>query len=98
MKIARDRLNQLRHDGIVYELWNWIVCIVCGNATRRIESWLALRLAIAMLGAKRDGAAARVWEAQWKTVYSLADAVCERHVDVACAYRGAFKERVVSRL
>ncbi|KAL3904204.1 MAG: hypothetical protein SGPRY_011378, partial [Prymnesium sp.] len=70
MKIARDRLGEVRRNGIFKELCN---SILSGNKTHRDEGWLALKLAKAMADAKRNGTTAEAWDEQWKMVYTLAD-------------------------
>lgn len=68
-----------------------------GNKTHRDEGWLALKLAKAMADAKRNGTTAEAWDEQWKMVYTLADSVCCRFVEMASGQYAGFCERLVPR-
>mmetsp|Transcript_4153 Transcript_4153/g.8711 ORF Transcript_4153/g.8711 Transcript_4153/m.8711 type:complete len:97 (-) Transcript_4153:126-416(-) len=96
MKIARDRIRKIRHDGVFSEVWKGVLR---GGASQRAESMLALKLARAMDDARRCGAVAQVWNEQWKTVYALADIICDRYVDSVNAMScDGFPESIVPRL
>ena len=101
MKIARDRLEAVKKRG----LWGEIARSLTLDADGRAESWTALRLARAMSAAAQGGGAeiARVWDAEWETVYGLADKVCERHMREVVEASGGdkarkFPEPIVARL
>ena len=101
MKMARDRLEAVKKRGVFTELAR----VPTLDANGRAESWAALRLARAMSAAMQGGGTeiARVWDAEWETVYGLADAVCARHMrEVAAATGGGsaakFPEPIVARL
>jgi acyl-CoA oxidase len=82
-KMARDRLRQFQKGG-----WRSMVDLASLDGSRREEAALCLRIGRALSGAQAGGLGAvmEAWDGEWRSVYRLANLICDRHLRDACAY------------
>ncbi len=76
--MARDRLKRFQRSGPVGGM---LECINILEPSRRAEAMLCLRIGRALAAAgKSRSAMLAAWNAEWRSVYALANLICDRHM------------------
>jgi len=76
-KMARDRLRDFERGG-----WKAMLERISLDSSQRAEAALCMRIGASMARAQKKGLKAMVaaWNAEWKSVYALAELICDRHL------------------
>lgn len=76
-KMARDRLREFQKGG-----WGAMMQRISLDAAGRAEAALCMKIGRAMSAAKPGDIEALMvaWDGQWRSIYELADLICDRHI------------------